>query len=208
MILNKNYLKNSIAMKMKEHVLDHYNIIIPSDTYFESYNLYHILIILMPRAPRRKYIPLALKGNSLQLKLFDMSSLTSRLSIFSIDSISLVRICHSFCELKFKNYFASFYLSTARASFSTIVDFVSVLETSTKYFQTFYKIFKIGSCLLCDQLVTYYVTSDFMSIWWPAPIASVKKVLSKHKNPIASSECGKLMKNEHGVRQHIPKMHN
>ncbi|RNA16449.1 hypothetical protein BpHYR1_017867 [Brachionus plicatilis] len=46
-----------------------------------------------------------------------------------------------------------------------------------------------------------------------APIASeptqsnVKKVLSKHKNPIACPECGKLMKNERGVKRHIEKMH-
>ncbi|RNA29999.1 hypothetical protein BpHYR1_051480 [Brachionus plicatilis] len=37
--------------------------------------------------------------------------------------------------------------------------------------------------------------------------SAVKKVLSKHKNPIACSECGKLMKNERGVKQHIAKMH-
>ncbi|RNA12693.1 hypothetical protein BpHYR1_018953 [Brachionus plicatilis] len=68
-----------------------------------------------------------------------------------------------------------------------------------------------GSCLLCDRLVTYYVTSDFMSIWRPkkfskipseAPMASeathsaVLKVLGKHKNPIACPECEQLMKNE------------
>ncbi|RNA36924.1 hypothetical protein BpHYR1_037020 [Brachionus plicatilis] len=46
-----------------------------------------------------------------------------------------------------------------------------------------------------------FLTNFFAS---EAPIASeatqsaVKKVLSKHKNPIACSECGKLMKNERG----------
>ncbi|RNA16990.1 hypothetical protein BpHYR1_022457 [Brachionus plicatilis] len=46
-----------------------------------------------------------------------------------------------------------------------------------------------------------------------APIASeatqsaVKKGLCKHKNPIAFPECGKLMKNERGVKQHITEMH-
>ncbi|RNA02916.1 hypothetical protein BpHYR1_022958 [Brachionus plicatilis] len=47
-----------------------------------------------------------------------------------------------------------------------------------------------------------YVTKKFSKIASEAPIASeatqsaVKKVLSKHKNPIACPECGKLMKNE------------
>ncbi|RNA08646.1 hypothetical protein BpHYR1_024355 [Brachionus plicatilis] len=56
--------------------------------------------------------------------------------------------------------------------------------------------------------------NDFSKIASEAPIASkatqsaVKKVLSKHKNPIACSECEKLMKNERGVKQHIAKMHN
>ena len=35
----------------------------------------------------------------------------------------------------------------------------------------------------------------------------VKKALSKHTNPIACPECGKLIKNERGVKQHISKMH-
>ncbi|CAF1013923.1 unnamed protein product [Brachionus calyciflorus] len=53
----------------------------------------------------------------------------------------------------------------------------------------------------------------FSKIASEAPIASdatqsaVKTVLSKHSNPIACPECGKLMKNERGVKQHIAKMH-
>ncbi|RNA43306.1 hypothetical protein BpHYR1_009595 [Brachionus plicatilis] len=57
------------------------------------------------------------------------------------------------------------------------------------------------------------ILCQFSKIASEAPIASeatqsaVKKVLSKHKNPIACPECGKLMKNERGVKQHIAKMH-
>ncbi|RNA17859.1 hypothetical protein BpHYR1_047982 [Brachionus plicatilis] len=55
--------------------------------------------------------------------------------------------------------------------------------------------------------------SLFSKIASEAPIASeekqsaAKKFRSKHKNPIACPECGKLMKNERGVKQHIAKMH-
>ncbi|RNA21027.1 germinal-center associated nuclear -like isoform X1 [Brachionus plicatilis] len=62
-----------------------------------------------------------------------------------------------------------------------------------------------------DKLVE--ILEKFSKIASEAPIASeatqsaVKKVLSKHKNPIACPECGKLMKNERGVKQHIAKIH-
>ncbi|RNA32846.1 hypothetical protein BpHYR1_042742 [Brachionus plicatilis] len=78
-------------------------------------------------------------------------------------------------------------------------------------------LFKKLGCNI-ERPVTIPVTTDsdheeFSKIASEAPIASevtqsaVKKVLSKHKNPIACPESGKLMKNERGVKQNIAKMH-
>ena len=35
----------------------------------------------------------------------------------------------------------------------------------------------------------------------------VKKALSKHENPVPCPDCGKLMKNERGLKLHFSKMH-